>query len=103
MVFVLSSNYEGFPNVLVEAMSFGLPCISTNCPSGPSEIINSGHNGILIKVGDENALINNLNSLISNPELAHKFSEQAVKDTTQFEVEVIVKKWKILIENLIDK
>jgi len=47
-IFVLPSNYEGFPNALIEAMYFGSACIATNCPSGPSEIINDGENGFLI-------------------------------------------------------
>lgn len=55
-VFVMSSSSEGFGNVLVEALSFGLPIVSTNCRSGPSEILEAGRYGILTPVGDPTAL-----------------------------------------------
>ncbi|MBU2938615.1 glycosyltransferase family 4 protein [Lacinutrix sp. C3R15] len=96
-IFVLPSNYEGFPNALIEAMYFGLSCIATNCPSGPSEIINDGENGFLIPVKDQLALEQKLSTLINNNNLQIQFKEKAILSTSVFEAQHIANKWKELI------
>jgi glycosyltransferase involved in cell wall biosynthesis len=73
-VFVLSSTREGFPNVIVESMACGTPVISTDCQSGPNEIIENGRNGLLVPMGDEKALAQALLKVINDDKLREKFS-----------------------------
>lgn len=76
-LFILSSNAEGMPNSLMEAMAAGLPCISTDCPTGPSDLIDNGINGILIPVGDDSALVSSIDYMVSNPEIAFTMGQKA--------------------------
>ena len=72
--FVLSSNYEGMPNALIEAMASGLPSISSNCPTGPSDLINDGQNGLLVPIKNENAMAEAMKKLFEDEKLREKFS-----------------------------
>ncbi|WP_108424727.1 glycosyltransferase family 4 protein [Flagellimonas amoyensis] len=100
-IFAFSSNYEGFPNALIEAMHFGLPCISTDCPTGPSELIHDGDNGFLTPVGDMEQFGNKLQELMDNPELRDKFSKKAMDTTSKFEVQYVTVKWEKVIESVL--
>ncbi|MEB3887044.1 glycosyltransferase [Lyngbya sp. CCY1209] len=66
-VLVLSSAWEGFGNVLVEAMAVGTPVVSTNCESGPSEILDNGRYGALVNVGDRNEMAKAILQMIASP------------------------------------
>ncbi|RXJ45968.1 glycosyltransferase family 4 protein [Gelidibacter gilvus] len=100
-IFVFPSRYEGFPNALTEAMYFGLPCISTACPSGPSEIINSGINGFLIQVENQLELENRLTTLMIDENLRKKFSKRAMESTTEFLPQTINTDWKNIINQIL--
>ncbi len=96
-IFAFTSNFEGFPNALIEAMAFGLPCVSTNCPSGPSEIIEDGENGFLIPVGDKHMLKRKLEILMNQGDLRERFGAAAKKSTSKFESAHISEQWKQLL------
>lgn len=101
-IFALTSRFEGFPNALTEAMYFGLGVISTNCPSGPSEIIKDSENGFLIPVEDQNMLEEKLNFLINNPQTLNEIGKKAESDTDGFSAEQIALQWKNLIIKLLN-
>lgn len=68
--YVMSSLFEGMPNALMEAMAAGIPCISTDCPNGPAELIESEKNGLLVPVGDADALADAICRMIEQPDFA---------------------------------
>jgi glycosyltransferase involved in cell wall biosynthesis len=98
-VFVLSSATEGFPNTLIEAMACGTPVVSTDCPSGPREILDNGKFGKLVKVGDEKALAEAILETIKNPlsseELINRVREK-------FSLEEAIKKYLDIIQKYLD-
>lgn len=95
-IFVLASRFEGFPNVLLEAMSLGCPVVSTNCKSGPAEIIKDGVNGYLVNVDDEQQLSKKIAFLIENPAKREILSASAESIKDEYSQEKIMKKWEVL-------
>lgn len=102
-LFVLTSDNEGIPNALAEAMSIGLPCISTDCTAGGARLlIEDGNNGLLVKKGDSIAISNAIISLIENPALCEKLGVNAKKIVEKFSEEKIAEKWVIYINKIIE-
>ena len=63
-MYLLTSDYEGMPNALMEAMALGMPCIATDCPTGPGELIKHGESGLLIPINHESELISAVKEMI---------------------------------------
>ena len=101
-IFAFSSIYEGFPNALIEAMYFGLACVSTDCPTGPSELIDDGENGFLINVNDTSALTKKLNILMESEELRISFGQKAQKKVSTFNAENIAQEWTNIINHCLN-
>lgn len=100
-IFAFTSKSEGFPNALIEAMYFELPCISTDCPYGPSEIIKDSYNGFLIPINDQKALEKKLTLLMSSEKIRKKIGENAYESTTCFLTNKVITQWDTLIRKLI--
>ena len=94
-LFVLSSRYEGFPNVLVEAMAYGCPVVSYDCDTGPRDIIRDGVDGLLVRpVGDVDALAGALDSLMSDEGPRREFGGQAVAVRQRFAEDRVLGLWQ---------
>lgn len=97
-MYVSSSDWEGFPNSVLEALSMGIPTISTDCNFGPREMITDHKNGTLVPVGDKQALARAMAELAENPALSESYSRESVKLRELYSVEKIGRKWLDLIE-----
>lgn len=97
-LFVLSSRYEGLPNVLLEAMAAGLPVVAYDCPLGPSELIDDGENGILVPPEDVSALASSLAALMANEALRERLARNAEGIAENYQLETIMAKWSDLLD-----
>lgn len=93
--FVLTSDYEGIPNALIEALSVGVPCVSTDCsPGGAALLIRDGENGFLVPRGDAQAVAEKLLQLIEDSQIADRFSAEGPKITEEFSENRIADLWE---------
>jgi glycosyltransferase involved in cell wall biosynthesis len=99
-VFVMSSRFEGLPVSLFEALSLGTPCLSTNCPTGPAEILDNGQYGMLTPVEDEKALADALCRLLRDDGLRTKLSCAGRGRATRYGLQLSMLTWQSLLSEL---
>ena len=93
-MYLLSSDYEGIPNALLESLAIGIPCIATDCPcGGVHQLIQNGENGYIIPVRDSDALYNAMKEIIKDPDKAIRISRKAVLTRNTYSEELICSKY----------
>lgn len=96
-VYVMLSQFECFPMVLLEAMSHGVPCVAFDCPTGPKHIITNGEDGLLIEPGDIDSMVETVSSLIINENERGTFGTKAFQNIGQFSSKTIYQLWLELL------
>lgn len=101
-LFVMTSDFEGIPNALIEAMSIGLPCISTDCrPGGARLLVKDGYNGFLVPTGDAELIAYKMNLIANNSDLATKIGENAKKVREEYSEEKIISMWESYLSSIL--
>jgi len=96
-VFVLSSRYEGFPNVLLEAMTHGCACIASDCDSGPAELLEDRQSGILVPVDDVPALAEALRKVMADRDLRTSLGAAAQLASSRFSPNRVLDHWDVVL------
>lgn len=99
-IYAMSSRFEGFGMVLIEAMAYGVPCVSFNCPCGPKGIITEGKDGYLVQNGDIRGFADKIMRLISNDEERLRMGNEAKAKAKLYLPEYVVPKWHDLFTEL---
>lgn len=100
-LFVLSSDFEGMPNALMEAMVLGLPCVSTDCDGGGAKfLIENEKNGLLVPKGDVDAIVAAMERMLADREFAERCGQEAHKICERLAPERIYEEWELFIEKI---
>lgn len=99
-IYVMSSRFEGFGLVLTEAMACGLPCVSFDCPYGPSDIITHGEDGVLVEKDKVEQLAEGINYLIENGDERKRYGRNAAINAKRFQCNNIMINWSNLLKPL---
>ena len=102
-LFILNSVYEGFGNVLIDAINYNLPIITTNCKSGPNEIIDYGQGGFLVPVKNPELLSKKILFCLENYKVSQRKSQHAKKNIKRFDCEMNCEKYFKLISKTINE
>lgn len=102
-IYCMSSRFEGFPLVLLEAASCGLPLISTACPSGPKDFIQEGVNGYLVAIGDSDSMADRINYMIENPNIMAQMGDKAKDMSQNYTINNIIGKHMNLYSSLLSQ
>lgn len=100
-IFALTSRYEGFPMVLIEAMTMGVPVVSFDCPRGPAEIVVDSVTGRLVPDGDISAFTDALVAMVDDTEGRRRMSEQSLRYARQYEAGRIIGSWTALFDEIV--
>jgi glycosyltransferase involved in cell wall biosynthesis len=102
-VYAFSSDWEGLPNSLLEAMAMGMPCVATDCPcGGPRTVMEDGKNGLLVPIKDEDAMAAGLCRLIEDKELAARLGKEAARIEEITNADAVFVQWRDYLEKVID-
>jgi GalNAc-alpha-(1->4)-GalNAc-alpha-(1->3)-diNAcBac-PP-undecaprenol alpha-1,4-N-acetyl-D-galactosaminyltransferase len=97
MAFILPSRYEGFPNVLLEALAAGVPCVAADCPGASREILGDGAYGLVVPPEDARALADAIVRIVTDGELRKRFSQASGRAVERYRLDRVVAEWQRLL------